>query len=275
MEGGKLSVVTKDSPEVNISKGKTLKFTVSAKINGNVMDPFTVSIKLNKAVPSVSVKAAGSINPIDRTTKVTYTATVKNLVTTNPGFELIELDSNGVDMDKKDYHFELVTDEKNKNVAYVRVKDGMSVESDKKYTLRFKYTNIPIAKESKITVTPKQILPVVKQDVKSRTIYSLQDDRTFNVHVSHEKKKDTVVKEPEISAIVWAKDTPAAVKKAFDYHYEFKDSDLTSSDITVELVNPAALVQEKTYTLNFAILYVDQAPNSTGNTVSVKVTVKK
>ncbi|WP_026518124.1 leucine-rich repeat domain-containing protein [Butyrivibrio sp. MC2021] len=274
-EGGNISMVLLDTPEVRVNKGKTLKYEVKAKVADKFVDPFYISIKLKDATPKVSVKASGSINPIDRTTMVTYTATVKNLVTTNPGFKLVELDSKGRDIKEEDYHFELVPDEKNTNVVHVKVKDDMSVDNAKSYTIRLMYTNIPSAKVSKLTIKPKQILPKVKSDVKSKTVFALADDRSFNVHVSHVIDKKAVVKEPEIYAITWAKDTPASVKKAFKIRYDFNDADLTSSDLKVELVNPAALVLNQVYTLNFSVQYKDQAPNSTGNTISVKVTVKK
>ena len=273
-EAGNLSLAILNTAEVRANLGKTLKYNVNAKVAGKVVNAFTVSIKLKKATPTVSVKASGSINPIDRTTTVTYTATVKNLVTTDPGFELIELNAKGVDIPKEDYHFELVPDEKKTNVVHVRVKDGMSVDNAKNYKIRLKFTNIPKAKESKLTITPKQVLPKIKTDVKSKTVFSLADDRSFNVHISHEKKKTTVVKEPEIEDIVWG-EVPESVKRAFKFDKEFNDADHTSSDLKVELVNPAALVQNQAYTLKFSVRYKDQSANSTGNTISVTVTVKK
>jgi hypothetical protein len=150
----------------------------------------------------------------------------------------------------------------------------MSVDNAKNYKIRLKFTNIPKAKESKLTITPKQVLPKIKTDVKSKTVFSLADDRSFNVHISHEKKKTTVVKEPEIEDIVWG-EVPESVKRAFKFDKEFNDADHTSSDLKVELVNPAALVQNQAYTLKFSVRYKDQSANSTGNTISVTVTVKK
>ena len=273
---GVVSAVIKDTTEVYINKGKTLKYTVNAKVGGKAMEPFTISIKLTKAVPSVTLKATGSINPIDSSSYVTYTATVKNLVTTDPGFEFVELDSKGRQIPVADYHFELVRDEKKSNVVYIRVKDDKSVEDATKYTLRMKYTNIPLAKETKLTVTPKQVLPKIKTDVKSKTLYSLAENRKFDINVTHVIDKNSPVKTPAIKNITWAKDTPASVKKAFKVTNTFPDSnDLTRSVVTVELINPAALVQNQTYTLNLAVIYEEQAPNSTGNKVTVKVTVKK
>lgn len=273
---GVVSAVIKDTTEVYINKGKTLKYTVNGKVGDKAMDPFTISIKLTKAVPSVTIKATGSINPIDSSSFVTYTATVKNLVTTDPGFEFVELDPKGRQISEADYHFELVRDEKKSNVVYLRVKDGQSVDDAKKYSLRMKYTNIPLAKVTKLTVTPKQILPKIKTDVKSRTLYSQAETRKFDINVTHVVDKNSPVKTPAIKNITFAKDTPASVKKAFKVTNAFPDSsDLTRSVVTVELVNPAAIVQNQTYTLNLAVVYEDQAPNSTGNKVTVNVTVKK
>lgn len=275
IEGGNVTAQIKDSGVVNANKGKTLKFTVTGKAGDKEMEPFNVSIKLNKATPSVSVKASGTINPIDRTTRVKYTATIKNLVVDDPGFKIIELDSKGRRVEEKNYHFEILQDEKDKKIAYIKVKDDQSVESGKKYTLYIQYPNIETAKQTKVTITPKQALPKIKSDVSSKTIFALQEDRSFNVHVSHVVDKKTTVLKPSIKTIIWAKDTPAAVKKAFEINYKYADPERLSSDIAVELVNPAAIVQNKTYTLKFAVIYDDQAPNSTGNTVTVKVTVKK
>ena len=274
-EKGTLALALLDTPEVRANSGKTLKYKVKATVAGKPVDPITVSIKLKNSTPTVSVKASGSINPIDRTTAVIYTATVKNLVTTDPGFKLIELDSKKRDIPEEDYHFELVPDATKTNVVHVRVKDGKSVDNAKKYNIRLEYTNIPGVKASKLTITPKQILPKIKTDVKAKTVFSHADDRSFNVHISHEKKKSTVVKEPEIEEIVWAGDVPGSVKRAFKFTNEFKDADHTSSDLKVELVNPAAVVQSQTYTLKFAVRYKDQSANSTGNTISVDVTVRK
>ncbi|WP_022777884.1 leucine-rich repeat domain-containing protein [Butyrivibrio sp. AE3009] len=274
-EGGNISIAIKDGYALIANKGKTLKFKVSGKVGANDMESFDLSIKLDSKAPSVSLKASGTINPIDRTSKVTYTATIKNLIIDDPQFKLVELDSKGVKLPDEQYHFELVQDEKNKKIVYVRVKDGKSVNSGVKYSLRISCTNVPMAKESKVTVTPKQALPKIKTDVTSKTIYSLQENRSFDVKVSHVVDKNTTVMKPAIRTIVWADGVSDSIKDAFDYNYVFTSADRTSADLSVELVNPAAVVQNKTYTLKFAVKYDDQAENTDGNYVTVKVTVKK
>ncbi|MDC7294745.1 leucine-rich repeat domain-containing protein [Butyrivibrio sp. DSM 10294] len=274
-EGGNISIAIKDGYALIANKGKTLKFKVSGKVGANDMESFDLSIKLDSKAPSVSLKASGTINPIDRTSKVTYTATIKNLIIDDPQFKLVELDSKGVKLPDEQYHFELVQDEKNKKIVYVRVKDGKSVNSGVKYSLRISCTNVPMAKESKVTVTPKQALPKIKTDVTSKTIYSLQENRSFDVKVSHVVDKNTTVMKPAIHTIVWADGVSESIKDAFDYNYIYTSADRTSADLSVELVNPAAVVQNKTYTLKFAVKYDDQAENTAGNYVTVKVTVKK
>jgi hypothetical protein len=271
--------------------GKTLKYKVHnlkvATDSGDsaVIPDFNIAIQLDKKAAAVKVKGTGSINPLDTSSRVTYTATLSNISSEIDGIKIWEKDGNkwyGGNKEKDRYseHFTIVKDDEKDTVAYLYMKPDKQLENGKKYNLTLVYTlkavpGDPDAPDKRktyqtsVTVTPKQVLPKVTTDVKEATIYAGQSDRSFKVTVTQKKSKDMM--EYVMTGVAFADGTSNAIKNAF----RITGFDSETGVVTVTLVNPSAIVQNNTYTLNFVTSYKNQAAKSTGNKFSVKVTVKK
>lgn len=277
--------------------GKTFKYKVNGmevECGGDkaVIADFTISIRLNKKATSVKVTSKGTLNPIDTDSMITYTATLKNIVSeiyediddseeiadrVNDGVTVWEWDESGkpyaIDPDEMDTyyseHFVIRQDSEKSNVAYLTVKPGQRLVNNKKYKIAVVYKLKANDKRylAKFTITPKQTLPQITTDRTSATIYSGQTNKTFTVKIAQKNSKNLMNVTMETPVNV----SSDALKKAF----KVTGFDQATGTMTVTLVNPAAIVQNSTYTLNFETRYANQADKSSGNKFSVKVTVKK
>lgn len=279
-----VSVVLKT--DARAYSGKSLAYTVTglkvqAGEDTEEIPSFNITLKLKSAEPTIKVKSVGTLNPIALDSKVTFTATISNLATTVSNVEVWEIDParNTIYKDKEgnptSVHFKVVQDEKNPNIAYLKVKDGQAVENGKKYSVRLAYDLHAVGVSRKtvnFTVTPKQVVPGVKVTAQDTTIYAGQADKSFTIKIAPAplKKGETAINAKMLTP-EFASDTSAAVKKAF----KITSYNPETGIMTVKLVNASIIAQDKTYTLNFVTKYANQASNTTGNKFSVKVTVKK
>lgn len=281
---GKAAVTLKDS--ASPFRGKTLSYTVNnlkvkADTDEDVIPAFTIKLKLTNKEPSVTVKAAGSLNPLDVNSKITYTATLKNVVSKVTSLDVWEIDPERnryyQDDDKNNIskHFAVSIDPEKSTIAYLTAKDT-NIQNGKKYTLKFVYTLEATGEKEhyvNITVTPKQAIPSIKVTTDTTVIYAGQRDRSFKVTVADAplKKGETA---PNVKMVCpdFASGTSDAIKTAF----KITGFDADKHVMTVELVNPSVIAQDKDYTLNFVTQYEsnDDKP-ATGSKFSVKVTVKK
>jgi hypothetical protein len=152
------------------------------------------------------------------------------------------------------------------------MKPDKQLENGKKYSITAVYTLTAAPKKTYLasfTVVPKQKLPVITTDKTAVTIYSGQANKSFTVTVKQKESKTMM--DVDMTGVVFADGTSDVIKKAF----RITDFDPDTGVTTVTLVNPSAVVQNSTYTLNFVTTYKNQATKSTGNKFSVKVTVKK
>ena len=147
----------------------------------------------------------------------------------------------------------------------------ITLTNNKKYNITVVYTLKSVPDKTyyaNFTVVPKQTLPAITTDKTAATLYAGQKNRTVKVKISKKAK-------PVINATFdtpdFAAGTSAAIKKAF----KIADFDETTGVMTLELVNPSALVQNKDYTISFVTSYKNQAKGSTGNKFNLKVTLKK
>lgn len=266
-------------------------------------------------VPSMSLKATGGLDFVNRTSAIKYTAYTKDVVGTITNITLQEYGPSGSFLEDDDKHFELEATPENPVILKIGNYKGTYDEEDKpegsqplkpntKYKLRLTYTLDTTGDNEygiDVVVTPTQKLP--KLTVTQSRGYVYAGERTgFD-----KKKLDVTIKVPSKSEekyyldsiaigtepplpekemeIQWAKNTPDTYKRAFDIgrlYYAYK-VDETTGNITrtgeygfeVELKNAAALQQNKTYTLNFVAYYEGQATNTTGTPIQVKVEIRK
>ena len=287
VDGNVVATINTNATTTISYAGKTLKYKVKGLevqcgSDVNTVPDFTISIKLDKKAASVKVKAQGALNPIDEASKVTYTATISNLVSVVDDVYIWEKDDQGNwynnSGNRYSKNFEIAQDITGKpNVAYLTMKDGAVLVNNKKYSIRINYTLTAAPGKvysADFTVVPKQKLPTITTENAAATIYSGQTNKTFAVTIKQKSSKnmmDVTMTQPK-----FADGTPDNIKKAFKITGFTNVADDPSSGImTVELVNSSAIVQNKTYTLNFVTTYENQAEKSTGNKFSVKVTVKK
>lgn len=240
-----------------------------------VLDKFRVKIKGVLTKPTVKVTAKGTINPVNSESRIEYTAKVSNIVSSISDIDIYELNPETgnyyIENGKKvSEHFAVERDEKNVNKAIVRVKDGVVLDSKITYKIRLVYS-LEAAPDMKpievaFNIKPKQTLPKIKTNKTEAYLYAGQRPREVQVKI-----EKTTVKEAVMDTPVFAKNTPDAIKKA----YKIKGFDAETGIMTLELVNPSALVLNKKYTLNFEVKYINQMENTTGNTFKLNVTVRK
>lgn len=288
-EGGVATVKLKKEKTVTAYSGKTFKYTVKnlrVKCDSEdsaVIPDFTISVQLNKAKPSIKIAQKGTINPIDKTSKVALTATVSNIESDIESISIVELDDNNIryrDENHNTYskHFAVEIDKDNGKVAYIKAKDGQVLTNNKKYKLEVTYTlkSNPGKKLDPIVVTivPKQSLPQITTDKTEATIYARQTDKDGNPDRKVKVKitqKATNMQVTMTTPVLPEGSNSEAIRKAF----KVTDFNPETGEMTFELVNPSVLVQNSTYTLNFETTYKDQAQKTAGNKFSVKVSIKK
>ena len=280
-----------DTTYVKANAGKSFKYKVSGLTVdcGNTNESpeipaFYITLQLTNKAPTVSVKATGTINPIDANSKMTFTATVGNIETNITDISIYEIDvatdrayerigGSGSKGGKEYYspHFNMQWPDKNKKVSYLEADDNERVNNGQKYKIKVIYKLEATGDKtytSQFMITPKQTLPSIKTDKSAATLYAGQaaKDRIVKVKVSTTTNMNVTFEKP-----VFASNTPAAVKKAF----KIDSFDPATGEMTLKLTNPSALVLNSTYTLNFDTKYANQATNTTGNRFTLKVTVKK
>ena len=282
---GKISASLKPGKINNIRlySGKSLKYTVhNLKVKCNTdsaaLKDFAITLQLVNKAPTVTVRATGTINPVDTASKVTLTPVIANAVSDVEEIYIYEENSakkpyQKIGDDGKPYyyapHFKLV---RNGNIAYLQVEDGQKVDNNGKYTVVLQYklaSSSKVCAPIRISVVPKQTIPQIAVDTTSSTIYAGQAaaDRIIKVKITNKNPGMNVTFDDPIIA----DSNTAAVKKAF----KVESFNKNTGELVIKLVNPSALVLNSTYTVNLFTQYENQAPNTTGNAFSLKVTVNK
>ena len=284
-DDGILDITLSDIADAYVGKSFNYNVTglkVQSGEDEDVVPAFKITVKIRKAQASVKIKATGSINPVDATSNVLATATVSNVVSKVKTVNVKEKDANGSyykDEQGRQYskHFYLEPVTGHPEQVRIMMKTGLSddekVKQGKKYNITLVYELEAGGKPIPVnyTVTPKQVIPNIKVGASEATIYAGQSDRTFvtTVETVPGKTAATTIN-AVLENVTFANGTDASLKKAFKVTY-----DPSTKKMTVELVNPSAIVMNKTYTLNLVTEYVDQAGGSTANKFAIKVTVKK
>ncbi len=280
---GEFSAILKD--DADFYNGKTLSYYVTGlkvKAGSDIEEvpKFKVSFKIRTATPSVKIKASGSINPVDLSTKIIVTSTVSNVVSDVASVDIWEKNSRDgyyrdAEGNKTSKHFEITPVAGHNNQAQITVKNNQKIESGVKYnvTICYKLTVGPEPYTVNYTIAPKQVIPQIKVGTNETTIYAGQSDRTFTTTVKTVPgKTEATTINAVLDDIEFASGTDESIKKAFGEDIAF---DVSTGNMTLELKNPSALVLNKTYTLNLVTKYKNQADGSTANKFTIKVTVKK
>lgn len=231
---------------------------------------FSIKIKGVYKAPSISLKAKSSVNPIDPTSAITYTATIKNTINPVESVVLKEYLPNGTFCNPSEAHFaaELVS---GTNKVKVTAKPGTKLNAKLKYQIVLVYTIKGIGEkpiEKKVTIEPKQVLPKIKVSKKSAYLYAGQANQEIEVKI---ETTGTTAVHSVLTTPVFAPKTSEEIKKA----YKIKSFDAATGIMTLELVNPSAVKMNKEYTVEFETRYENQMEKSQGNVFKLKLTVKK
>lgn len=252
-----------------------LKIKIGGEAEEIELSPFKLKIKGTLTNPSIKVTAKGTLNPVDATSSIVYTAKVSNIVSDISDISIRELNLTD---NKNDYyrddnnnpiseHFEL---EWFGNTAVVKAKDGAGLTSGASYKIQLVFRLSAVAGKqyvtSDITIKPKQTLPKIKADKTTAYLYAGQN-RAKTVDVAITK---TTLTGAEIENVVFAKGTAEAIQRAYRISY-----DENTGVMTLRLVNPSLLVMNKKYTITFETKCKNQLENSTGTTFKMTVTVRK
>lgn len=255
-----------------------LKLQLTGESEVITLKPFKIKVKGNVVKPSIKVTAKGTLNPVDETSRIVYTAKVSNIVSDISDVSIQELNlTDGrndyyYDDEKKptSKNFELEW-EQGSNTIQLKAKDDTVLKSGASYKIQLVFKLDKVSDKQyvtgDITIKPKQTLPKIKTNKKSAYLYAGQN-REKEVEVKIEK---TSLKGAEIAEVVFAKKTSDTIKKA----YRIVGYDDETGIMTLKLVNPSLLVLNKKHTITFETKCKNQLENSTGNTFSLEVTVRK
>jgi len=236
---------------------------------------FTINVNSIDKVPTVTVNAKGTINPLDPASEVICTTKLTNVNGTIEEVIIRELDENGIRIEDENLcHFKA---EHNSSTGktVIKVKSGAQLEK-RAYSIQlyYKLSNAEkgdgwidgyyqVAKDQKIT--PKQTMPKISVDKKAATFFAGDKSRTQTVEV---KKTSTAT--AAIEDIKFSSKTSKTLQNAFDIDY-----DEITGNMELILKNSAFVQQNKEHTLTFEIVCDGQLIDTTGTTFTLKVKVVK
>lgn len=273
------------SVTAKLLSGTLNKFTFEYYVNGLTvtigektvdLGRFKIKVVGNKKIPSVSITTNGSLNTVNPTSQIVYTMKVSNVNSAIKDVKIWEYKSNGsFYYDGEGYEpenriSEHFTGELVGNKFIVKAKDDAILKSGTTYKIKLAYA-LEVSEDTytaskTLSIKPKQTLPKIKTNKSSAYLYAGQNrEKTIDVTITQ-----TSVKNAKIVDVVFAKDTPDAVKKAYRIAYNQE-----TGVMTLTLVNPAVLVLDKKYTITFETKCEKQMTNSTGTTFKLGVTVRK
>lgn len=206
-----------------------------------------------KKVPSVAVKASGTINVLDPTSGIVYTPTFTNI-----GNNYSKVEVSGAD-------------------GYFIMENGVLKATDKvqaktKYTIFLTYTvNSEPVKTKALTVTPVETQPTVAFDQTKVTMYAGQRYSDRGVTLTATNKTFTGAK---IVGYEWATGVSDDMKAAFKLTtVENADG---NAQLKVTLAKPGRLTLNRNYTVKVVPVYENQNKTTAKNkTIQFVVNLKK
>lgn len=252
---------------------------LKVQIDGNdiALKKFKIKVSGVNKDPAISVSGKGTINPVNPNSQIVYTAKISNMNSAVKDVKIWELKSNGdyyydgngeKTENRTSEHFDVRLDGNN---AIVTAKQGVTLTASTQYRIKIAYILEAVPDKYQVTnkaftIKPVQTLPKIKTDCTSAYLYAGQNRaKTVNIGITQ-----TSVPEAEITGVVFAKNTPDNVKKAYRVSY-----DASNGMVTLKLVNPASVVLNKKYTITLETKCKNQMEKSTGTTFKVDVTVRK
>ena len=258
--------------------------------------------------------------------EMVYTVSIKNLNGTIDAVKVNEIDSR-TGRHSAESHFAVDSvDTDKKTITLILDRDNIMggddiapLQTDKAYTVDLEYhIKERDGKDAtaegaswdyqRVTITPKQVLPVLKQINEKKTMYAGSADDTFWVEVGKTTCQTAVFcncadpdedidtyKHTEYTKIYDG--ASADIRRAFKIvevrQYDDDDNPIFMTDanenpvldknkdkipcawIQVQLVEPSILVNGKTYTIPIEVRYENQDKYTKGNIVNFKVTIVK
>ncbi len=249
------------------------------QIDGNdiALKKFKIKVSGVNKSPAISVSGKGTINPVNPNSQIVYTAKISNINSAIKDVRIWELKSNGdyyydgngeKPENRTSEHFDVRLEGNN---AIVTAKQGVTLTASTQYRIKIAYILEAVPDKYQVTtkaftIKPVQTLPKIKTDRTAAYLYAGQNrSKTVNIGITQMS-----VPEAEITGVVFAKNTPDNVKKAYRVSY-----DASKGMVTLRLVNPASVVLNKKYTITLETKCKNQLENSTGTTFRVDVTVRK
>jgi hypothetical protein len=268
-----------------ISKNGTYKFKVSglkAVVGEKAVEiqPFNISVKVISKEAKLTAKATGTLNPVDEDTSIVYTFKTTNVSAAITKVVVKELDTS---KNKNTFYDELehfqigeyVLDA-NGNITGVSIKakEGATLNAKTSYKLRIGIVLAGAASEDDVaaytgdlTIKPKQVLPKVKADVTSTTMYAGvaadSEQRMQEIQITKTSDDNAVIED-----VVIASSNSDNLQKAFAVTY---DSDTQKAKLT--LVRPDLLKANTEYTVKLEVKAAGQMENTTGTVFNVKVKI--
>ena len=266
-----------------IRKNSTYKFRISGlklDVAGAEVEiqPFYLSVKVISSNPKLTVKASGSLNPNNSISAISYGFTLKNTCAKIVDLEIKELNTtNGLNKPYEELvHFKVgnVVRDESGNITSVEImaNDSVTLDAKKTYKLRMGVVleggDSADVWTSDIKIAPKQVLPKIKTDVDSATLYA-------GVAMNDPKRSQEILiiktteQSAEIASVGFAKGTSANVAKAFKVTF-----DPETQKAKVTLLRPDLLKPNTTYTVKLEVRMIGQMVNTTGPQFSVKLKVQ-
>ena len=134
------------------------------KLNNVEIQPFKITLKSHFNEPAVTVKAAGSLNPVDKSSKITYKMSIKHLI--NP--DILSVNVVYYDTTVRDYRispdFKAIQDYEHDKPYETIVTAKQILQANKTYDvyLAYSFVNVNRTVYTKIKITPKQKLPKLR-----------------------------------------------------------------------------------------------------------------
>ncbi|MBQ7586705.1 MAG: leucine-rich repeat protein [Lachnospiraceae bacterium] len=266
------------------------------KLCGATLKPINVTIKSNHGIPSILLSGSGKINTMDKWSYFTVKPTVKNLV--NPEFASItyvEWDSNVGDY-VTNSRFSITREtnpDKDTTLAYIKAthsKDGQGRDTctNTDHRLILKYTiGSDILESAEFKLRPVQTAPALTVTPSSAVFYNnaKPEDRVATVELTKTSVLNASVdKTAKNKGIKLSDRNSLELKNAFTVTYSDEGADVVpapagattskAGKVVIKCIAPELLTMGTTYDLILEPEWNGQFVNSTGSTVTVKVTVK-
>jgi len=251
MEDGKIKAGISDNSYFKKAGNYTFIVTAYSTENMPVQGVLKVNVVLAKSKASISLKAKGTINLLDReNTSVIATPTVKNYTGTVKSVELY-----GANAGK----FTATVDA---GKIVIKARKGKAIMANKAYTLGVSSTlDSGVILNSQIKVTPKQKSPKLTQSKKSVVLFETAKGQLYGEAITIQVAPNQVGKIKSIKQI--------SNTDAFGYQSVIGETGI------LYVKDTASLKTGKKYTVNLAVSFEEEGSNAKPTIVKVTIEYRK